>query len=334
MPSTMRAALCPSPRCSRSSEAARQRGRGGPPAGPGSGRGTQRGVHRPALDGGAGRCPGEQLDGPREVRRVDEVAEIRRSALTQPSCRAAIAASGVVVLHTFGMWRATSLGAKLSKSAWTTLGGHRAAERGSPAGEVGVPEVGEPEGEHRLVGVIGGVGDDPDRLDEVQHPASERSHGARRWWFVGADHPLPGLDVLTDLVLGVRLSVFRRRRRLFRKVSSCQAGGMSRGPLDELDPVAVGIGEPASSRSPSEPSGELGWLGVDAACAARSSDGGVQVLDLDDEVVEAAAGRPRPASGSWTSSRLTNRSSGSFSIVRLPNSVSGTVPTTSYPRLS
>ena len=38
---------------------------------------------------------------------------IRRSALTQPSWRAAIAASGVVVLHTFGMWRATSPGAKL-----------------------------------------------------------------------------------------------------------------------------------------------------------------------------------------------------------------------------
>ena len=38
---------------------------------------------------------------------------IRRSAFTQPIWRAAIAASGVVVRHTLGMWRATSPGAKL-----------------------------------------------------------------------------------------------------------------------------------------------------------------------------------------------------------------------------
>ena len=33
--------------------------------------------------------------------------------VTHPFWRAAIAASGVVVFHTFGMWRATSPGAKL-----------------------------------------------------------------------------------------------------------------------------------------------------------------------------------------------------------------------------
>ena len=38
---------------------------------------------------------------------------IRRSAATQPCLRAAMAASGVVVRHTFGMCRATSPGAKL-----------------------------------------------------------------------------------------------------------------------------------------------------------------------------------------------------------------------------
>jgi hypothetical protein len=37
-------------------------------------------------------------------------------------------------------------------------------------------------------------------------------------------------------------------------------------------------------------------------------------------------GSTRPPVGSWTSSRLTNSSPGSLSIVRLPNAVSGTSP--------
>ena len=56
------------------------------------------------------------------------------------------------------------------------LRGHRAAERGCAAGEVGVPEVGEPQGEHRLVGFVRRVGDDPDRLDELEAGQAEQGY--------------------------------------------------------------------------------------------------------------------------------------------------------------
>ena len=53
--------------------------------------------------------------GVRELRAGESTwsPRIRRNAVTQPIWRAAIAASGVVVRQTFGMWRATSPGAKL-----------------------------------------------------------------------------------------------------------------------------------------------------------------------------------------------------------------------------
>ena len=51
------------------------------------------------------------------------------------------------------------------------LGGQGAAERSRAAGQGGVPAVREPQGEHRLVGLVRRVGDDPDRLDELEHPA-------------------------------------------------------------------------------------------------------------------------------------------------------------------
>ena len=97
--------------------------------------------------------------------------------MTQPCWRAAIAASGVVVLQTFGMWRATSPGGEVVEERVDHLGGNGAAERGGPAGEVGVPVVGEPQGEHRLVGLVSRVGDDADRLDELEHPAGQPVHG-------------------------------------------------------------------------------------------------------------------------------------------------------------
>src|SRR5262249_7871618 len=46
-----------------------------------------------------------------------------------------------------------------------------------PSGEVGVPVVGETQREHRLVGLVGRVRDDTDRLDQLEHPARHRGHG-------------------------------------------------------------------------------------------------------------------------------------------------------------
>jgi len=53
------------------------------------------------------------------------------------------------------------------------LGRDGGTERCGSAGEVGVPVVREPKSEHRLVGFVRGVGDDPDRLDEIEHAASQ-----------------------------------------------------------------------------------------------------------------------------------------------------------------
>ena len=143
----------------------------------GQGERPQRGVHGAALERGAGRCPGEQLDGSREVRRVDEVAE-------DPAQRvdAALLAGGDRRLRRGRAPDLRDVAGHLTRGEVVEervddLGGHRAAERGGPAGEVGVPVVGEPQGEHRLVGLVGRVGDDPDRLDELEHPASQRAHG-------------------------------------------------------------------------------------------------------------------------------------------------------------
>ena len=49
----------------------------------------------------------------RETARVDVIAEDPPQRLHKPAWRAAIAASGVVMRHTLGMWRITSPGAKL-----------------------------------------------------------------------------------------------------------------------------------------------------------------------------------------------------------------------------
>jgi len=46
-----------------------------------------------------------------------------------------------------------------------------------PSGEVGVPVVREPQGEHGRVGFVRRVRDGPDRLDEVEHLAGQLTHG-------------------------------------------------------------------------------------------------------------------------------------------------------------
>src|SRR3954451_5602226 len=110
-----------------------------------------------------------------------------------------------------------------------------------------------------------------------------------------------------------------------RQVGAGHAVGRSAWPLDELDAVAVRIGGP---RRP-EVVGAVGRFGLVRLDSARSQlfHGRMQVLDLDDEWL-----RPQGcvwlAVGSWTSSSVTNSSSGSFSIVKVPSSVAGTAPST------
>ena len=70
------------------------------------------------------------------------------------------------------------------------------------------------------------------------------------------------------------------------KVGACESVGMTDGPLDQFDPVAVGIGEPGGP----EVCGAVGRAG----CVRLEAMGGdvsnrcMHVLHLDDEVVEAA----------------------------------------------
>ena len=102
--------MCPSPRCSRSSDAA-WKSRATVSSGTGSASSAAY-IGRPW--GGALVAA---LVSSSAARANSGVAtwspRTRRSAATQPCSRAAMAASGVVVRHTFGMCRATSPGAKL-----------------------------------------------------------------------------------------------------------------------------------------------------------------------------------------------------------------------------
>ena len=110
MPSVIRAAMCPSPRCSRSSEAAwKSRVTGS--SGMGSARSAAY-IGRPS--GGALVAAFVSSSTARANPAVStRPPRIRRRAVAQPCWRARMAASGVVVSQTFGMWRATSPGAKL-----------------------------------------------------------------------------------------------------------------------------------------------------------------------------------------------------------------------------
>ncbi len=92
--------------------AVQRRGTGGPHL-VGHGGRAQGGVHRPTLERCAGRSREQQVGGASERGESITSPRIRRNAVTQPSWRAAIAASGVVVLQTFGMWRATSPGSEV-----------------------------------------------------------------------------------------------------------------------------------------------------------------------------------------------------------------------------
>src|SRR2546423_15078534 len=104
---------------------------------------------------------------------------------------------------------------------------------------------------------------------------------------------------------------------------------MAGRPLDQLDPVAVRVGEPTGPR-PVRAVGKPGRFGHDCL-GGEIGDGCVQRLDLDDEVLMPVPRSTVPLAGSWTSSMVTKPSPGSRSMVRLPNAVPPTVPTTVYP---
>ena len=115
---------------------------------------AQRGVHRPALERCAGRGLGQQFSGAGEAGRVDVIAEDPPQRL-----HAARLASGD---RRFGCGGAPHLrnvsghltGSEVVEERVHHLRGGE-AERRRPSGEVGVPVVGEPEGEHRFVGFVG-----------------------------------------------------------------------------------------------------------------------------------------------------------------------------------
>lgn len=72
--------------------------------------------------------------------------------------------------------------------------------------------------------------------------------------------------------------------------------GVADWPLDQLDPVAVRVGDPTGPR-PVRAAGQSGRLGLDPPRGKIGEDR-VQRLDLDHEVVEASAGFDRAFAGS------------------------------------
>jgi hypothetical protein len=97
-------------------------------------------------------------------------------------------------------------------------------------------------------------------------------------------------------------------------------------PLDQLDPVAVRVGDPTGPW-PLCAGGEPGRLGHDPL-RGKIGEGRVQRLDLDDEVVDAGAKLDRAPGRVVYQFDGDEAVAGSRSIVRLPNAVSWTVPTT------
>ena len=115
---------------------------------------AQRGVHGSALERGAGRRLDQQFGGAGEGGRVDAIAEDPPQRL-----HAAHLTSGD---RRFGRGGAPHLRDVASHLAGSEVVEERVhylrrdeAQGRRPSGEVGVPVVGEPQGEHRLVGFIG-----------------------------------------------------------------------------------------------------------------------------------------------------------------------------------
>ena len=115
---------------------------------------AQRGVHGPALERGAGRRLDQQFGGAGEGGSVDAIAEDPPQRL-----HAARLTSGD---RRFGRGGAPHLRDVASHLAGSEVVEERVhhlrrdeAQRRRPSGEVGVPVVGEPQGEHRLVGFVG-----------------------------------------------------------------------------------------------------------------------------------------------------------------------------------
>src|SRR5215475_2463847 len=116
-----------------------------------------------------------------------------------------------------------------------------------------------------------------------------------------------------------------------RSAGSGEAGGgdavgVAGRPLDQLDPVTVWIGDPAGLRSV-RAAGTPWWLGR-GPFGGKVGESRVQRLNLDDEVIDAAPGPAVPFVGSQTGSMVTKWPPGSWSMVRLPDAVSSTVPAT------
>ena len=111
-----------------------------------------------------------------------------------------------------------------------------------------------------------------------------------------------------------------------RPVRGGHAVRVTGGPLDQLDPVAVGIVMNVVRKS-AEPSGEVG-----ASASTPRVASSVRVASIEATRMTKWLRRVSPGavpSGLWTSSMATNSSPGSFSMVRWPMPVSGTSPTIS-----
>jgi hypothetical protein len=121
------------------------------------------------------------------------------------------------------------------------------------------------------------------------------------------------------------------RLALSRSAGSGEVGlgdaiGVAGRPLDQLDPVTVRIGDPAGPR-PVRAAGKPGRAGRDPL-GGKIGEGRVQRLDLDDEVADAGAG------AGLAPGRVVDQLDGdevipgSWSMLRLPDAVPPTVPTT------
>ena len=176
--------MCPSPRCSRSKRGGVKEAAHGVV---GDRDGAQRGVHRSALEGGAGRRLDQQFGGAGEGGSVDAIAEDPPQRL-----HATHLTSGDRRFRRGGAPHLRNVASHFAGSEVVEERVHHLrrgeAQRRGPSGEVGVPVVREPQGEHRLVGFVSCVRDGTNRLDELEHPASHRIHRlllrlrARRPW--------------------------------------------------------------------------------------------------------------------------------------------------------
>jgi hypothetical protein len=122
---------------------------------------------------------------------------------------------------------------------------------------------------------------------QVERPERPSSPLLIRGFGVRVPGGAPVLTWAISHVYQVDLTIERAGRDSSGEVGLGDAVGMASRPLDQLDPVAVRVGDPTGPR-PVRAGGHFGRLGYDPL-RGKIGEGRVQRLDLDDEVVDAGA---------------------------------------------